>query len=158
WFPPASKWPAGGWRLLDSSGKVIAPNVVMGEAAALQKLPLEDADAIRKLTAVLARPDANPKQRTQLIGILGMRAFSETDYARALGLAWTRETPGEGSHLYKVQGLDGAGRPLGVELPSQSVDGAKATPLSPAPDQIQAKVSESGVALSWAPPAENRQL
>src|SRR5215831_475854 len=102
WFPPASKWPAGGWRLQDSSGKAIA-NITMGDAGALQKLSIEDADAIRKLTAVLTRSDANPKQRTQLIGILGMRAFSEPDYARALGLSWTVtvQNAGAGSRIYK---------------------------------------------------------
>jgi hypothetical protein len=157
WFPPASKWPGGGWRLLDSSGKVIA-STAMGEAGALQKLPLEDADAIRKLMAVLSRSDANPKQRMQLIGILGMRAFSEPDYARALGLSWTVENAGAGSRIYKVQGLDSAGKPTGVELASPAVDGAKPTALSPAPDRLHANVSEAGVALSWAPPAENRQL
>src|SRR5262249_33602414 len=125
WFPPASKWPAGGWRLLDSSGKVIAANIAMGEPGALQKLSLEDADAIRKLTAVLSRSDANPKQRTQLIGILGMRAFSEPDYARALGLSGTVENAGAGSRIYRVQGLDTAGKPTGVELTSPSVDSAK---------------------------------
>src|SRR5262249_27970626 len=157
WFPPASKWPAGGWRLLDPSGKAIA-NIAMGEANALQKLPLEDADAIRKLTPVLSRSDANPKQRMQLIGILGMRAFSEPAYARALGLSWTMENAGAGSRIYKVQGLDSAGKPTGVELASPAVDGAKPTALSPAPDKLHANVSEAGVALSWAPPAENRQL
>ena len=62
WFPPPSKWPAGGWRLSDSTGQVLVPQINMGDAAALQSLSVEDADAIRKLPAVLAQPDATPKR------------------------------------------------------------------------------------------------
>ena len=69
WFPPPSKWPAGGWRLMDSSGQALAPHIAIGDAAALQPLSLEDADAIRKLPAALAKPDMSPAQRKQLIKI-----------------------------------------------------------------------------------------
>src|SRR5271169_4406223 len=54
WFPPPSKWPAGGWKLSDSTGQILVPQINMGDAAALQALSVEDADAIRKLPAVLA--------------------------------------------------------------------------------------------------------
>src|SRR5260370_24992182 len=77
WFPPAAKWPAGGWRLLDSSGQVLVPWITLGDAAALQALSSEDAGAVTKLPAALVRPDASPAQRKQLINILGLRAFSE---------------------------------------------------------------------------------
>src|ERR1039457_3093073 len=91
WFPPPSKWPAGGWKLSDSTGQVLVPQITMGDATALQSLSVEDADAIRKLPAVLAKPDATPKGK-QLINIVGLRAFSEPGYARALGLSWTLES------------------------------------------------------------------
>src|ERR1035441_10787487 len=58
WFPPPSQWPAGGWKLSDSTGQVLVPKISMGDAAALQALSVEDADAIRKLPDVLAKPDA----------------------------------------------------------------------------------------------------
>jgi hypothetical protein len=157
WFPPPSKWPAGGWRLSDSTGQVLVPQINMGDAAALQSLSVEDADAIRKLPAVLAQPDATPK-RKQLINIIGLRAFSEPDYARALGLSRTLENVAAGSRTYKVEGLDSAGKPTGLQLASSAVDSSQATPLSPAPAGVQVKVDERGVSLFWEAPAENRQL
>jgi hypothetical protein len=157
WFPPPSKWPAGGWKLSDSTGQVLVPQINMGDATALQSLSVEDADAIRKLPAVLAKPDATP-QRQQLINIIGLRAFSEPGYARALGLSWTLESVASGSRTYKVEGLDSAGKPTGLQLTSSAVDSSQATPLSPAPAGVQVKVDERGVSLSWEAPAENRQL
>ena len=157
WFPPPSKWPAGGWKLSDSTGQVLVPQITMGDATALQSLSVEDADAIRKLPAVLAKPDATPKSK-QLINIVGLRAFSEPGYARALGLSWTLESVASGSRTYKVEGLDIAGKLTGLQLTSSPVDSSQATPLSPAPAGVQAKVDERGVSLFWQAPAENRQL
>jgi hypothetical protein len=157
WFPPASRWPAG-WRLLDSSGQVLAAKIASGETGALQALSVEDADAIRKLPAVLAKPDTNAEQRTRLVNILGMRAFSEPAFARALGLSWSLDSVAPGSRTYKVQGLDSAGKPTGLELTSSAVDSAHATPLPPAPSQVQARGGEAGVGLSWTAAPENRQL
>jgi hypothetical protein len=157
WFPPAAKWPST-WRLLDASGQVLAPQIASGDAATLQALSVEDADAIRKLPPALAKLDNNAAQRKQLVNILGMRAFSEPAYARALGLSWQLDSVSAGSHTYKVQGLDSAGKPNGLELISPAVDSSRATPLPPAPDQVQAKVSESGVGLSWTAVAQDRQL
>jgi hypothetical protein len=157
WFPPASKWPAGGWKLSDSAGQVLVPHIGIGDATALQSLSVEDADAIHKLPAVLATPDATA-QRRQLINIVGLRAFSEPGYARALGLSWTLENVASGSRTYKVEGLDAAGKLSGVQLTSPAVDSSQATPLSPAPGGVQAKVDERGVSLFWEAPVENRQL
>jgi hypothetical protein len=157
WFPPASKWPAGGWKLSDSTGQVLVPKVSMGDGTALQALSVEDADAIHNLPAVLANQDSTPK-RKQLINIIGLRAFSEPGYARALGLSWTLENVAAGSRTYKVEGLDAAGKLTGVQLTSPAVDSSQATPLSPAPGGVQAKVDERGVLLFWEAPAENRQL
>ena len=157
WFPPPSKWPAGGWKLSDSTGQVLVPQINMGDAAALQPLSVEDADAIRKLPAVLAKPDATAKGK-QLINIIGLRAFSEPGYARALGLSWTLENVASGSRTYKVEGLDGAGKPNGLQLTGSPVDSSQATPLSPAPAGVQTKVDERGVSLFWEAPAENHRL
>jgi hypothetical protein len=157
WFPPPSKWPAGGWKLSDSTGQVLVPHIGIGDATALQTLSVEDADAIRNLPAVLAAPDTTPK-RKQLINIIGLRAFSEPGYARALGLSWTLENVAAGSRTYKVEGLDGAGKLTGLQLASPAVDSSQATPLSPAPGGVQAKVDERGVSLFWEAPVENRQL
>jgi hypothetical protein len=157
WFPPSNKWPAGGWKLSDSGGQVLAPQISMGDAAAVQALSLEDADAIRKLPVVLAKPDAGPKGR-QLINILGLRAFSDPAYARALGLSWTLENVASGSRTYKVEGLDNSGKSTGVTLTSAAVDASQTTPLAPAPSGLETKVSEQGVALFWQPTPENRQL
>ena len=157
WFPPASKWPAGGWKLSDSTGQVLVPKISMGDAAAVQALSVEDADAIHKLPDVLAKPDPGAKGR-QLINIIGLRAFSEPAYAKALGLSWMLENVASGSRAYRVEGLDATGKPTGVQLVSSTVDSSQATALAPAPSGAQVKVDERGVALFWEAPAENRQL
>jgi len=157
WFPPPSKWPAGGWKLSDSTGQVLVPKISMGDAGALQALSVEDADAIHNLPPILAKPDTSKKGK-QLINILGLRVLSEPAYARALGLSWTLENVAAGSRTYKVEGLDSAGKPTGVQLTSAPVDASQATPLAPAPGGVEAKVDERGVALFWQAPAENRQL
>jgi hypothetical protein len=157
WFPPPSKWPAGGWKLSDSTGQTLVPQINMGDATALQSLSVEDADAIHKLPAVLAKPDATVK-RKQLINIVGLRVFTEPSYARALGLSWTLEDVTAGSRTYKVEGLDTTGKTTGLQLTSSAVDSSQATPLSPAPAGVQAKVDERGISLFWEAPAENRQL
>ena len=157
WFPPPSRWPAGGWKLSDSTGQVLAPQINLGDATALQSLSVEDADAIRKLPSVLARPDASPK-RSQLISIIGLKAFSDPGYARALGLAWQLDRVVSGSRTYKVEGLDGTGRPTGLQVTSGPVDASVTTALSPAPSGVQVKVDERGVSLFWTAPPENRQL
>ncbi|MGA2888565.1 MAG: fibronectin type III domain-containing protein [Terracidiphilus sp.] len=158
WFPPASKWPAGGWRITDSSGNVLVAHVVMGDTTALAALPIEDADTIRRLPAVLAAPAQNKKQQRNLINLLGLRAFSDLNYARALGLYATIANVAPGARAYTVQGLDAQGNPSAVKLVSPAVDGAQATPLPPSPDGLEAKVDEMGVSFSWNPPAENRAL
>src|ERR1700676_825395 len=157
WFPPPSKWPAGGWKVSDSTGQVLVPQVNMGDAAAMQSLSVEDADAIRKLPEVLAKPEPTPK-RTQLINIIGLRVFSEPEYARALGLSRTLDNVASGSRTYKVEGLDNAGKSTGLQLTSSAVDSSQATLLAPAPVGVKTKVDERGVSLFWEAPAENRQL
>lgn len=157
WFPPRSQWPAGGWRLSDSTGQTLAQQIKMGDPAAVQTLSVEDADAIRKLPAVLAQPDTSAKRRN-LISIIGLRVFSEPTFARAMGLAWAADGVAAGSRTYKVEGIDGSGKPTALELTSPPVDASVATPLPPAPTGVQTKVDEAGVSLSWAAPAENRQL
>ena len=157
WFPPPSQWPSAGWKLSDSTGQTLVPQISMGDASALQSLSIEDADAIRKLPAVLAQPDTSAKRRN-LVSILGLRVFSEPAYARALGLAWALDNVAAGSRTYKVEGLDTSGKTTGLQLTSPPTDASAATPLPPAPTGVQVKVDETGVSLLWAAPAENRQL
>lgn len=158
WFPPASQWPAGGWRISDSSGNVVVPHVAMGDASVLSTLSVEDADTIRKLPTVLSKPAANDKQQRNLINLLGLRAFSDPDYARALGLFAAISNVPSGSRSYTIQGLDQSGNATGVKLVSAAVDSSQPTPLPATPDQLHAKADNQGVALSWNPPAENRAL
>lgn len=156
WFPPANRWPAGGWKLSDSRGQVLVPKIVMADPATLDALSVEDRDAVQKLPAVLANPDTSTKHR-QLINILGLRAFSEPDYARALGLAWKLDKVAPGNRTYKVEGLDANGKTI-VQLTSTPVDSSQPTLLPPAPGDVQAKVDRDGVSLVWTPVPENRQL
>src|ERR1035441_9780632 len=87
WFPPPSKWPAGGWKLSDSTGQVLVPQIKIGEPTAMGPLSVEDQDTIQKLSSALAVPDSS-QQRKNLLAILSLRVFSEPSFARALGLSW----------------------------------------------------------------------
>jgi hypothetical protein len=158
WFPPASQWPAGGWSVSDTSGNILVPHVAMGDAEALAALPIEDADTIKRLPDVLGKPQANEKQQQNFINLLGLRAFSDLDFARALGLYATLANVSPGARAYTIQGLDAQGNPTGLKLVSPPVDASQATALPPSPDGVQAKVDETGVSLSWNPPTENRAL
>ncbi len=158
WFPPASQWPAGGWRISDASGNVLIPKVVMGDSAALGSLPIEDADTIRRLPDELGKPMFTQSQHQNFIGLLGIRAFSNVNYARALGLYADLPSVSPGPRAYTIQGLDAQGIPSGQPIVSPAVDSSQSTPLPPSPDSVQAKVDASGVSLSWNPPPENRAL
>jgi hypothetical protein len=155
WFPPPSQWPAGGWKLSDSTGQVLVPQIKTGEPTALGPLSVEDQDTIQKLSSALAVPDSS-QQRKNLLAILSLRVFSEPSFARALGLSWTLDNVPPGSRAYKVEGLDSAGKPT-VQMTSSSVDSSQATAPPSAPDGVQANGDRNGVSLFWNPPADNHQ-
>lgn len=155
WFPPPSQWPVGGWKLSDSTGQVLVPQIKMGEPTAMGPLSVEDQDTIQKLSSALTVPDSS-EQRRNLLAILSLRAFSEPSFARAFGLYWTLDNVAPGSRTYKIEGLDSGGKPT-VQMTSPAVDSSQVTALPSAPDGVQAKVNRDGVSLFWNPPAENRQ-
>ncbi|MGA7645936.1 MAG: fibronectin type III domain-containing protein [Terriglobales bacterium] len=155
WFPPPTLWPAGGWKLSDSTGQVLVPQIKMGESTALETLSVEDRDTIQRLSSVFSVSDSSP-QRKNLVAILSLRAFSEPTFARAMGLSWTLANVASGSLTYKVEGLDTSGKTI-VQMISSTVDSGLSSALPPAPDSVQAKVDRDGVSLFWNPPADNRQ-
>jgi len=155
WFPPAGRWPGGGWRVLDASGKVLAEQVTAGESETLEALSAQDADNVRKLRDILGK--AVKPEDTQLVyGFLGARALSDWNYAQALGLARSFKVP-PGRRSYVVEGLEN-GKPSGVRLTSTALDSAVATPLASAPRDLRAEPSAAGVALYWTPAPANRLL
>ncbi len=155
WFPPAGRWPAGGWRVVDTAGNVLAEQIMPGETEALAALSAKDAEDVRKLREVLAKA-VQPADTQLIYGFLGARALSDWNYARALGLARAFKVPA-GRRSYVVEGIDG-GKPSGVKLTSQAVDSAVPTPLAPAPRDLRAEPASSGVALFWTPVPADRQL
>jgi hypothetical protein len=158
WFPPPDRWPLGGWRLTDSRGRVLVQHIPMGDPEALKALSAADASAIRKLPQVLGGSTEKANRRKQLINILGLRAFSEPAYARALGLSWVLKGVAPGSRTYEVVGLNSSDKPSGLTLTSPPVDSAVATALPPAPSNLRAQARRDGVALLWSAVPESRQL
>jgi hypothetical protein len=153
WFPSPAHWPAGWWKLSDSARQTLVPQIKMGDSAALESLSIEDRDTIQRLMSLFASPDSG-EQRKNVVAILSLRAFSDPNFARALGLSGTLDNVGSGSRTYKVEGLDASGKTI-VQLTSSPVDSAQASALPPAPDSVQAKVDRNGVSLFWNPPADN---
>ena len=158
WFPQPDRWPLGGWRLEDSTGRVVASHITMGDADALKALSSDDATAIHSLPKTLASPDTSGSRRKQLFGVLALNALASSDYARALGLSWILQGVPSGSRTYRAIGLDPSGQPTGLVLTSAPVDSTTATALPPAPENPSAEAGRDGVSLSWAPILENRQL
>jgi hypothetical protein len=107
-FRRRPQWPAGGWKLTDSTGQTLAAKIAMADETALGALSVEDADAIRRLPPVLATNDGS-KKRQQLFNIVGLRALTDPAYAKALGIAWTLTGVAPGSRTYTVQGLNAGG-------------------------------------------------
>ncbi len=152
WIPSAAQWSFNGWQISDSAGNVLAPKVAHADPAALSKVSIEDADAIKKL------PDAfhNAQDQTQLkqlYGILILRVLSDPAYARALGISWSLQHVPAGLRRYTVTALDAGGKPTSYSLRSQPIDSSAASPLPPAPGSLQASTSYKGVSLGWSPPA-----
>ena len=153
WFPPLSQWPTGGWKLSDSTGQLLVPQIKIGEASTLEPLSVEDRDLMQKLPPALANPDSGT-QRKQFMAILALRAFSEPSFARTLGVSWTLDNVAPGSRTYKVEGLNSAGKTT-VQMTSPAVDSSQSTALPPAPDGLQASAERNGVSLFWNPPAKD---
>ncbi len=154
WIPPASQWPAGGWSLADSNGKILNPHITAADPTALESLSVEDADAIRRLPEAFSK--SQPANRLkQLYGIIVLRALSDPAYARGLGLNVTvrNEQPGARSYIATALGADG--KPNGLTLRSAPIDASIATPLPASPDGLHVQSSLTGVAIGWNPPANS---
>ncbi len=157
WFPPAGRWPAGGWRIEDAgNGNVAVDHVTAATAEALQKLSEQDAQSVHGFIQTV-QAAASPEQIQSAYGLMGVRALSDPQIAHALGLTWTLENVPPGQHKYRLVGLDQAGKPI-VTLNSPEVDAAVATPLPPAPQRLLAQTLPHGVALFWRPAPANREL
>jgi len=155
WFPQPDRWPMGGWKIEDSTGRVVAAHVSLGDPEALKALSDSDAAAIQSLPQTLASPEATGARRQQLFGILAINALGSPAYARALGLSWALQGVPSGQRTYKVSGLDASGQVTGLTLASAPVDSSVATPLPPAPANLSAQVGRNGVSLIWSPAPEN---
>lgn len=153
WFPQPDRWPTGGWRIEDASGKVIVPHVSLGDAEALKALPEDEAQAIRNLPQTLASSEATGKRREQLFGILAINALANPAYARALGLSWTLPNVSPGRTSYRVVGLDASGSGTGLVLTSAPLDSSVATSLPSPPSNLTARSGRNGVSLLWSPTA-----
>ena len=158
WFPHPDHWPMGGWKIEDSTGRVVAAHVSMGDPDALKALSESDAAAIQSLPQTLASPQATAARREKLFDILAINAFGSPAYARALGLAWTLQSVPAGARTYKLTGLDPSGQPSGLVLMSAAIDSSVATPLPPAPSGFSAKAGRDGVSLLWSPVVENQAV
>ncbi|MGB9006835.1 MAG: hypothetical protein WCB96_14015, partial [Candidatus Aminicenantales bacterium] len=157
WFPPLDRWPAGGWRLSDQTGKVLQAKVAAGDAEAMKNLSAEDQKSIADFPSTLARV-AKSEERARVHVVAGLKAFTDEAYARALGLRWTLDGVKAGTLSYQITGLDRSGRPAGPTLKSRAVDGAVASPLPPAPTNLKAEAREVGVALFWKLAVQNKEL
>ena len=157
WFPPAGTWPVGGWRIEDTNGgRVLVPHVVAAAPEALQVLNEKDAQSVRGFIQSV-QSASSPEQVQLAYGLMGVRALSDPQFARALGLTWTLENVAPGRHTYRVVGINQAGSQVAT-LTGPAVDSSVATPLPPAPQRLLAQTLSHGVALFWQPAPASREL
>ena len=155
WVPPAGPWPAA-WRVSSADGKTLIDHVAPGEADTMQGLSQDDIAAIQNLQK--SSSGLNAQQQTALVALVGVRAMSDAQYARAAGLLRTLENVPRGARSYHITGLGANGQPTGVALTSPSVDSGVATPLAPAPTALRAEVGRQGIALFWSASPASRML
>jgi len=139
-FVTDGAWPAGGLRIEDGAGVVLAAHVAADPAAAA-RLDAASQNALAALAHPLAPSDP---QASTASALLVLRVLSDFDFARAAGLA-TELPPGTHASALKVVLLDAAGAAtatLGPIALSQDTGPPAATALT-------ATAEPRGVILTW---------
>jgi hypothetical protein len=153
WLPgQGSRWPAGGWRILDGQNNVIADRITAGASAALKALSTDEQALLQKLLTGLASNDASARQKS--LGLAAAYSMRDPDFARAMGLTCTLLHVSAGQHQYKIVGLSSSGSPSEIAFVSSIVDTSVVPPLPPAPRNLTAQIVAQGVALYWSPGTE----
>ena len=134
--------------------------VAMGDAAALAALPIEDADTIRRLPDELGKPHVHAEVSSKTSSACsGMRAFSDVNYARALGLYATlarRCSPVRTPTQFRALTLKAT--PSGRRSSRLRWMHRRPRRCRHRPTACRPRWMRTGVSLSWNPPAENRAL
>ncbi len=156
WLPPPGAWPAGGWRVSDGSGRVLAARVAAGDEASLAGLPPRDAAQARGLARGLPAFATAGDRDLFFVSVI-LKALTNPAYARAIGLGRRLEGLPAGAVVFQVAGLDAAGAPAGILLKSAPIDPRVETPLPAPPAGFAGESREEGVALSWIPDARVRE-
>jgi hypothetical protein len=157
WLPRGEEWPAGGWQIQNSAGKVLVARVVAGEEGFLSGLDPEKAREIRDLAKGLPSfKDAN-ERKNYFFG-LRFAILSDIALARALGFSRTLDHVASGPQAYRIVGLDAVGKPTALVLNCPAVDAAIATPLPSGPGNFRAESKPEGMFLFWTPRPEQTQV
>ncbi len=147
WHAPRSFWPAGGWQILDESGKVLK-RVRAGEAAALAGLPANKAAFVNSFAKGLpAFKDA--KERDSFYFSLTIGIFTDPAFAQAAGFSASVDGLPAGRRTFRVVGVGQDGKPVGKPYPSPAVDASIPSLPPPPPEGLKAESTAKGVALAW---------
>jgi hypothetical protein len=151
WFPVPGQWPAGGFRLLDAAGKVLADRLIPGvDTEALNSLSAED----RTLLADLSRKLASAKSPADIrsaYGVLAVKAASDRRFAKAAGLAADLAGQPGGLRVYSVVPLDANGRGLRLLFRSAASRAFMASGSSGKSPLTGTKATWSGTPSSGSP-------
>jgi hypothetical protein len=156
WLPRGEEWPAGGWQIQNSNGKVLVARVAAGEEGFLSGLAPEKARGIRDLAKGLP-PFKDAYERKNYFFGLRFAILSDIALARALGFSRTLDHVASGLQAYRIVGLDAAGKPTALVLNCPAVDAAIATPLPSGPNGFRAESMPEGVLLFWTSGPEQVQ-
>lgn len=156
WPVPRAGWPAGGWQIIDESGRPLK-RVRAGESSAQTAFSQEKAALIQTLAKGLPSFSSD-QERESFYFILLADIVTDPVFARAAGFSAVLDNLPAGRRSYRVVGLSPDGKPTGLSYRSPAIDASVPTLPPPAPAVVKAQSAAQGVLLFWTRSAEPASL
>ena len=147
WTAPEAFWAAGGWQIMDETGRVLK-RVVPGDAAAMAEVTKAEAAVIESFAKGLP-PFKTDQDREGFFFSVNINIFLRPAFARAAGFSAVIDGLPGGLRSYRIQGLSADGKAVGTPYQSPAVDASIPSLPPAAPAALKAESLPSGVALFW---------
>lgn len=159
WFAPVDKWPDGGWRITDDTGRIWVQQVLPMQPENLKGLTSQQLSDLQDLLDAGSKAKkASGQERETYSGFAAMLAMTSFKQAKALGMACEiRGVPGD-EQVYTLCRLDKSKKVYGPCAASKKLSGQKADPLPDGPVQLRVSPSKQGVRMFWQPSKNQRDF
>ncbi|MCX6559204.1 MAG: hypothetical protein NTZ26_01695 [Candidatus Aminicenantes bacterium] len=152
WPVPRAGWTAGGWQILDQSGRELK-RVRAGDIPSAASFSPEKAALLKTLAKGLPSFSSDQERESFYFVLLG-DIVTDPVFARAAGFSATLDKIPAGQKSYRVVSLTIDGRPTGLSYQSPAVDASVPTLPPPAPAAARALSAAEGVRLFWTRSAD----